>query len=77
VRIVVKAGGKEVGMAVQAVYGYEDGTQDIVLEIDKLNHITMMITEDITQKSVNLHLMDAETLVELARIEKIGVDITI
>lgn len=77
VRLIVKAGGKEVGMAVQAVYGYEDGTQDIVLEKDKPNHVTMMITEEITQKSVTLHLLDAETLVELAKIEKIGVDITI
>ena len=78
VRLIVKAGGKEVGIAVQAVYGYEDGTQDIILEKDKPNHITMMITaEEITQKTVNLHLLDAETLVELAKREKIEVDITI
>jgi hypothetical protein len=76
VRLVLKSGRNEVGEAIQAVYGYEDGTKDIILEQDKPNLVTMMLTRDDLEQ-VNLSLQDAETLVELKKIEKIEVNLTI
>jgi hypothetical protein len=77
VHLAVKAGGQEVGMAVQAVYGYDSGTQDIILQQGKPNHITLMLTEELTQKSVSVHILDADSLVELARLDKIRVEIAL
>ena len=76
VRLILKSGRNEVGEAVQAVYGYEDGTKDIILEQDKPNLVTMILKEEDLDQ-VNIILQDAETLVELKRIEKIEVNLTI
>lgn len=75
VQVLVKSGKNDVGEAVQAVYGYEDGTKDIILEQDKPNLVTIQLTEESAQKVLSLMLVDAETLVELARLEKIEVDL--
>lgn len=75
VQVLIKSGKNDVGEAVQAVYGYKDGTKDIILEQDKPNLVTIMLTQEPAQKFLCLMLVDAETLVELARLEKIAVDL--
>ena len=71
VRLVVRSGRDDIGMAVQAMYGYQDATGDIILEKDKPNYIMLMITdEDFRQGSVMIRLLDSETMVELGNLEK-------
>ncbi|MEQ8192440.1 MAG: PglZ domain-containing protein, partial [Candidatus Eremiobacterota bacterium] len=77
VRLLVRDNGNEVGTAVQAVYGFEDGTQDIILEKDKPDYVTVLIGEEIKCKTVNIYLLDGETFVELAKKEKIPVELSI
>jgi hypothetical protein len=77
VRVAVKSGKNDVGEAVHAVYGYEDGTKDIILEQNKPNLVTIMLTGEPAQNVLYLVLVDAETLVELARLENIVVNLII
>ena len=77
VRLVVTSNKKDIGIAVQAEYGYEDGTGDIILEKDRPNYVTMMITdESIQHEQVSLKLLDPDTLVELKKLDK-ELDITL
>jgi hypothetical protein len=58
---------------VSASYGFEDATGEVALRVMgndttriEPNTLTVMITEDITQKAVGVYLLDATTGVELA-----------
>ena len=80
VRLEVRAKAKVVSRAVSASYGFEEATGDVALRNDKTNSkeiapntVTLMITDELDQKSVGLYLLDAVTGVELARLEKIEV----
>ena len=77
VRVVVRAGRSDVGTAAMAAYGFEEGTQEIVLEKDKPNAITMMLTAEIDSPTVSLHVLDATTQVEMAAVKNIPVEISI
>ncbi len=69
---------------VSASYGFEEGTGDVQLrlaesasqEIDP-NTITLMVTEDPDQKTVTVHLVDAESGVELKALKGVEVAIAI
>ncbi|MEJ5330223.1 MAG: PglZ domain-containing protein [Desulfobaccales bacterium] len=76
INLSVRANRKEVGFAVMAAYGFEEGTREIVLRRDKPNAITIMITEE-NLTSISVHALDAISQVELARLENIPVAIYI
>ncbi|GIW89838.1 MAG: hypothetical protein KatS3mg109_0270 [Pirellulaceae bacterium] len=77
VRVLVKSERKEVGMAAMAAYGFEEGTQEIVLQRDRPNAITMMLTEEMRQGALSVHVVDATSQVELASLTSIPVEISI
>ena len=62
-----------------AAYGFEEGRSEaeIVLERDKPNAITMMLTEEFESPVVSVHVLDALTDVELASLKNIPVEISI
>jgi hypothetical protein len=64
-------------MAAMAAYGFEEGTQEVVLEKDRPNTITMMLTTEIEAATVSVHVLDATTQVELAVLKNIPVEITL
>ncbi len=76
VRLEVKAGRKVAGVAAMAAYGFEEGTKEIVLEKDKENPITLMLSETDVE-SVSIRLLDAGSQVEVARLDNIPVSISI
>jgi hypothetical protein len=72
VRIEVRANKKCVSVPVSASYGFEDATGEVKLKAaqqdDKRiepNTVTVMINEEISQKTVGVHLVDAATAAEL------------
>ena len=82
VRVELRVKGKVVSKAVSASYGFDEATGDIVLKKDEGDStkiapdtITMMVIEELDQKTVGVHLLDAVTGAELARLEKIEVAI--
>ena len=77
VKVVVRAHRTEVGVAAMAAYGFEEGTQEIVLEKDRPNAITMMLTTEVEASTVSVHVLDATTQVEFAALKNIPVEITI
>ena len=77
VKAVVRTNRTEVGMAAMAAYGFEEGTQEVVLEKDRPNAITMMLTAEVEAATVSVHILDATTQVELAALKNIPVAITI
>lgn len=73
VRIELRANKKCVSHPVSASYGFEDATGEVKLKIaegDKkrieTNTVTVMLTEEISQKTVGVYLLDATTGAELA-----------
>jgi hypothetical protein len=77
VKMVVRATRKDVGTAVMSAYGFEEGTQEILLQKDKPNAVTMMLSSDVDFSSASVHVLDASTLVELNSIKNIPVDLSI
>lgn len=77
VRAIVRANKKDIGSAVVAAYGFEDGTQEIVLKKDKPNAITLMLPGEPDTKQVSVHILDAATQVDLGRLDNIEVAIGI
>jgi hypothetical protein len=77
VKIIVKTDRKDVGSAVMSVYGFEEGTKEIVLVRNKPNPITIMLTDTQDLKDVSVHVLDAISQVEFARLEHIPVQISI
>jgi hypothetical protein len=71
----VRAGRKEVGTAAMAAYGFEGATQEVVLEPDRPNAITLMLTEEPEGGSVSVHVLDAASRIEQARWEQLPVTI--
>lgn len=73
VRIEVRANKKCVSVPVSASYGFEDATGEVKLKIAEKdttriepNTVTVMIAEEIPQKTVGVFLLDATTGAELA-----------
>ncbi len=72
VRIEIRANKKVVSVPVSASYGFEDATGEMKLKVAEQdvkriepNTMTLMIGEDITQKTVGVFLVDATTGAEL------------
>jgi hypothetical protein len=73
VRIELRANRKCVSLPVSASYGFEDATGEVKLRVSEANRrkiepntVTLMLTEELAQKSVGVHLLDAKTGAELA-----------
>jgi hypothetical protein len=77
VRVVVRGNKKDIGFAAMAAYGFEDGTQEIVLQKGRPNPITLMLPAEVDVKAVSVHVLDAATHVELGRKENIPVAIAV
>lgn len=82
VRIELRANKKCVSVPVSASYGFEDATGEVKLKVsenDKKriepNTVTVMVSEEISQKSVEVCLIDAATGAELAT--SLAVDVAI
>ena len=72
VRIELRANKKCVSLPVSASYGFEDATGEVKLKIAENdnkriepNTVTVMLSEEISQKTVGVYLLDATTGVEL------------
>lgn len=85
VRVEVRVKRECISRPVSASYGFEEATGDVQLKLDRDNPkaiepdtITLMITQDQPAKTVaSVHLLDAVTGAELARIAKIEMAIAI
>ncbi|MFZ1641351.1 MAG: PglZ domain-containing protein [Candidatus Contendobacter sp.] len=73
VRIELRANKKCVSLPVSASYGFEDATGELTLKVAENDHkriepntVTLMLTEEIAQKTVGVYLLDATTGLELA-----------
>jgi hypothetical protein len=84
VRIELRANKKCVSIPVSASYGFEDATGEVklkILESDNKriepNTVTVMLSEEIVQKSVCVYLLDAITGAELAAPQTVDVAISI
>jgi hypothetical protein len=75
VSVVARSNRQDVGFAAMAAYGFEEGTKEIVLRKDQPNSITFMLKDVEEMKSVTVHVYDAVSQVELARMEHIPVTI--
>jgi hypothetical protein len=75
--VVARANRTEVGIAAMAAYGFEEGTQEIVLEKDRPNAITLMLTREVDASTISVHVLDAATQVELAALKNIPMAIAI
>ena len=67
-RIELRANKKCVSLPVSASYGFEDATGEVTLKISGSDHkriepntVTLMLTEEIAQKTVGVYLLDATT----------------
>ena len=67
VKLVIEAEKSPVGRVVSAVYGYDSGSGEVVLEKDKPNAFTVHLEKEPPPESVNLQLVDAETGAVVAR----------
>ena len=72
VRIELRANKKCVSTPVSASYGFEDATGEVTLKISQNdskriepNTVTVMVSEEISQKTVGVYLLDATTGAEL------------
>jgi hypothetical protein len=73
VRIELRANKKCVSRSVSASYGFEDATGEVKLKTAESdarriepNTVTVMLSEEISQKTVGVYLVDATTGAELA-----------
>jgi hypothetical protein len=73
VRIEVRANKKCISVPVSASYGFEDATGEVKLKAAEQdptriepNTVAVMIEEEVTQKTVGIHLVDASTGAELS-----------
>ncbi len=72
VRIELRANRKPISTPVSASYGFEDATGEVSLRISESdkkriepNTVTVVLSEEITQKTVGVYLLDATTGAEL------------
>lgn len=77
VRASLKHGKREVGVLESAVYGFDGETREVSLEKDKLNHLIFRLNESEDVDTVTIYIYDAITEVELGRLEKIPVKISL
>lgn len=78
VRVEIRAKGKSVSAPVSASYGFEDATGDVQLKLladnpreVMANTVTLMVTDEPSQKTVSVVLLDTITGAELAALKEV------
>ena len=84
VRLELRANRRIVSTPISATYGFESATGEVALKPSEADGkrvepdtVTMMVTEDVPQKTVGVYLLDASTGVELTRLDGVEVAISI
>jgi hypothetical protein len=84
VRVEIRVKGRCISVPVSASYGFEDATGEVHLKVMATdarmiepNTVTVMLMEEIVEKTVGVSLLDATSGVELARLDKIAVAIAL
>jgi hypothetical protein len=84
VRVEVRSKGKCVSAPVSASYGFEEATGDVALKTAEgdarqiePDTVTLMIVDDVLQKTVGVSLLDALTGAELAILDRIEAQISL
>jgi len=84
VRVEIRAKGKCVSIPVSASYGYENATGEVSLKLAEddpkkiePNTVTVMLVEEVMQKTVSVALLDASSGAELKSLDKIEVAISL
>ncbi|MBW2148811.1 MAG: PglZ domain-containing protein [Deltaproteobacteria bacterium] len=73
----VLKGRKVIGTAATSMYGFQEGTREVILEKEKENYVTVLLEgEELTGK-VSVRMLDADTDAELQRIDDIDLCISI
>jgi len=84
VRVEIRAKGKCVSIPVSASYGYENAIGEVSLKLAEddpkkiePNTVTVMLVEEVSQKTVSIALLDASSGAELKSLDKIEVAISL
>lgn len=84
IRLEIRMAGKVLSTPVSASYGFEDGTGNVQLKLVEDNRravdpntVTLFIQEDTSRGMASVHLLDSGTGVELGRLERIELNISI
>ncbi|NLF02165.1 MAG: PglZ domain-containing protein [Anaerolineales bacterium] len=82
VRVEMRSSGEVVGTAVYGSYGHDAGTNDLQLKtsVDEPNRIEadqvmLLVEREVNEGKASVHLLDANSGVELARLDGIEIDI--
>ncbi len=77
VSCIAKYKGETIAKAVAAGYGFDQNTSEVILKKERTNYITLMLTKELNNVTVKVHLLDPDTQVELAHLDGVKVDIAI
>ena len=77
VRINVVQDKEVIGKAVASEYGFDEATNEIVLDRNKKNVITIILNEGLLEGNISIILIDSRTEMELSKINDIPLSITI
>lgn len=77
VRINVGKDKEQIGQAVASEYGFDEATNEIVLERNKKNVVTIILNENVLEGNISISLIDSRTEIELEKISDIPIRITI
>lgn len=77
VRINVVQDKEEIGQAVASEYGFDEATNEIILEKNKKNVVTIILKENVLEGNISIALIDSRTEIELEKISDIPLRITI
>ncbi len=84
VRVEIRSGQQSISLPVSASYGFEEATGDVQLkraehesQMIEPNTVALVITEAMQKATVSIHLLDATSGVDLARVDKVEMTIAI
>src|SRR5258708_37125942 len=84
VRLEVRNGARTISLPISASYGFEEATGDVQLkraeqdsQVLEPDTVTLVITDPQSKATVSVHLFDAVSGVELARLDKVEMAIAI
>ena len=65
----------QIGRAVASEYGFDEATNEIILERNRKNVVTIILNENIAEGNISIVLIDSRTELELARMADIPLKI--
>jgi len=77
VRVNILKDKEKIGQVVASEYGFDEATNEIVLERNKKNVITIILNESVLEGNISISLIDSRTEMELNKINDIPLRITI